>query len=65
MDPRNCKLKSKLAWLSKMEMNFGGLSPHACDYMKCPLKPNKEMVFNATFFVPKMWPTVSSNSLFL
>ncbi|ODN00829.1 MD-2-related lipid-recognition protein [Orchesella cincta] len=52
----SCKVKSKLAWVSKIEMDFGGISSNACDYMACPIQPNVENVFNATFFVSKMWP---------
>lgn len=55
-----CKIISKLAWVSKLEMNFGDISPNACNYMECPLEANTEAVFNATFYVSKMWPTVSS-----
>lgn len=53
-----CKLKSKLVWLSKIDMDFGEMSANACDYMNCPLEANKETVFNASFFVSKIWPTV-------
>ncbi|CAL8099644.1 unnamed protein product [Orchesella dallaii] len=51
-----CNVKSKLTWVSKIEMNFGTISSNACDYMMCPMQPNVENVFNATFFVSKMWP---------
>lgn len=56
-------LKAKLVWISKIEMDFGGLSPNACNYMNCSgLQVNKEAEFSATFPVSKMWPSVNIKS---